>query len=84
MFGALSFLYQSNMARGFIKDELMVRVGTDSYDEAAGKPAARMMDFTGRSMAGWILVAQDGITSRAALKEWVARGPGFAVSLPAK
>ena len=72
------------MACGVIKDELMVRVGPDSHDEAAGKPAARGMDFTGRPMEGWILVAQDGITSRAALKEWVERGTSFAASLPAK
>jgi hypothetical protein len=62
----------------------MVRVGPDSHDEAVNEPAARIMDFTGRPMEGWILVAQAGITSRAALEEWVQRGTNFAASLPAK
>ena len=75
---------QGNTACGVIKDELMVRVGPDSHDKSAGKPAARMMGFTGRPMQGSILVAQGGITSRAALKGWVERGNSFAASLPAK
>ena len=84
MFDGLSFLSQGNMACGAIKDELMVRVGPDSHDKSAGKPAARMMGFTGRPMQGSILVVQSGITSRAALKERGERGNSFAASLPAK
>jgi hypothetical protein len=84
MFGGLSFIYQGNMACGVIKDELMVRVGPDSHEDAVSKPAARIMDFTGRSTEGWILVAPDGIALGAALEEWVRRGTSFAASLPAK
>jgi hypothetical protein len=33
---------------------------------------------------GWILVGADGITSERGLAAWVARGIGFARSLPPK
>ena len=84
IFDGLSFLSPGNMACSVIKDELMVRIGPDSHDASAGKPAARMMGFTGRPMQGSILVAHGDITSRAALEERVERGNSFAASLPAK
>ena len=61
MFGGLSFLLHSSMACGIVKDELMVRVGPDGYDEALAQPHARLMDFTGRPMKGMVYVARDGL-----------------------
>ena len=47
-------------------------------------PHARPMDFTGRPMRGFVIVASEGIESEEGLDEWVARGVNFAISLPPK
>ena len=83
-FGGLSFLLNGNMCCGVLKDELVVRVGHDAYDDAIERPHARPMDFTGRPMKGWIYVAPDGFGEDADLDGWVALGVEFASSLPAK
>ena len=84
MFGGLSFMFQGNLCCGVIKDELMVRVGPDGHDNAIAQPAARIMDFTGRPMEGWIVVGRKGFSSAETLRDWVRRGTGFAASLPPK
>lgn len=55
-----------------------------AYDEALRRPHAREMDFTGRPMRGFVVVAAAGLKSDAVLKEWVGRGRAFAAILPAK
>ena len=52
MFGGLSFMLRGNMCCGVDKTNLMVRVGSEAYDEALAQPGARLMDFTGRPMKG--------------------------------
>lgn len=84
MFGGISFMLQGNMCCGVVKDDLVVRVGPEQHDEALAKPHARVMDFTGRPMEGWIYVGPQGLASDEDLKEWVQRGTHFALSLPAK
>jgi TfoX/Sxy family transcriptional regulator of competence genes len=84
MFGGLCFLVQGNMSCGVIGDDLVVRVGKDSHAAALERPHTRVMDFTGKPMAGWIYVAAEGLESEQALVEWVERGIEFAKSLPAK
>lgn len=84
MFGGLCFMQGGNMACGIVKDELMVRVGPDRYDEALALPHARPMDFTKRPMRGMVYVGTPGILADADLKAWVERGLKHARSLPAK
>lgn len=84
MFGGLSFMVQGNMACGVIKEDLVVRVGPESDEAALALPHARPFDFTGKPMAGWIMVAPEGYESDDDLKDWVQRGVDFARSLPPK
>jgi TfoX/Sxy family transcriptional regulator of competence genes len=84
MFGGLAFLMRGHMTVGIVKDELMVRVGPQSYAHALSEPHARAMDFTGRPMKGLVFVSPEGIESDADLERWVERGFGYAASLPAK
>lgn len=84
MFGGLCFMLNGNMACGIIKDELMVRLPPDGYDEALSQPYARPMDFTGRPSKGMVYVARAGINEDSALAEWVERAAGFAAALPPK
>jgi hypothetical protein len=84
MFGGLAFLIDGNMAVGIVGDELMVRVGADDWAEALTLPHAREMDFTGKSMRGFVYVGAEGFEDDADLSGWVGRGTGFAGSLPPK
>jgi TfoX/Sxy family transcriptional regulator of competence genes len=84
MFGGLCFLVDGNMACGIVKDEVMVRVGPEAYEQALSLPHARPMDFTGRPMRGMVYVGRAGLRTNAGIKAWAERGARFARSLPAK
>lgn len=84
MFGGLCFLLHGNMACGVLKDELLVRVGKDGYEQALAQPHVRPMDFTGRVSKGMVYVAAAGLRDAPALRRWVRVGAGFATSLPPK
>lgn len=84
MFGGLAFLIGGNMAVGVNGADLMVRVGKDDHEEAIARPGARTMDFTGRPMEGWVVVAPEGTSNDAALEAWIEQGIAFAAGLPPK
>ena len=84
MFGGLCFMAHGNMLGGVMGDEIIVRVGAERYEDALQLPHAREMDFTGRPMRGFVVVASEGIASDERLNEWVRRGVQFATSLPPK
>ncbi len=84
MFGGVSWLLGGNLAVGVIGDELCVRVGPDAFDEAVALPGARVFDFAGRPMNGWVMVDAAGVGDDLSLSDWVGRGLDFAGSLPPK
>ena len=84
MFGGLAFMLAGNMCVGVAQDQLMVRLGRDLYEEALTRPYAAPMDFTGRPMKGFVYVTPGGISTPAALGEWVDLGVQFCRTLPAK
>jgi TfoX/Sxy family transcriptional regulator of competence genes len=84
MFGGLSFLLNGNLCCGVIGDDLIVRVGPEASPAAIQQPHARLFDFTGKPMKGWVVVAPQGIESDEELQRWVEMGLGFAGSLPPK
>lgn len=84
MFGGLCFMVHGNMLGGVMGDEIIVRVGAERYEDALKQPHAREMDFTGRPMRGFVVVASEGIASDERLNEWVELGAQFATSLPPK
>jgi len=84
MFGGLAFMLRGNMSVGITKDGLMVRVGKENHDEMLAHPHTRPMDFTGKSMTGFIYVAPEGLETDNDLRVWVGRGVAYAGTLPAK
>lgn len=84
MFGGLSFMLQGNFACGLTKDDLVVRVGPEQYEEALAHPHAREMDFTGRPMKGWVYINPEGYEADEDLTNWVQQGIDLALSLPPK
>ena len=83
MFGGIAFMLNGNMCCGVTNDDLMVRVGADGLEDALDQPHARLMDFTGRPMKGFVFVDAGAVGDRV-LRQWVQRGVTFAESLPAK
>jgi TfoX/Sxy family transcriptional regulator of competence genes len=61
MMGGLGFMIQGHMALGIVGEELMVRVGPDGYQRALGRVHSREMDFTGRSIKGFVFVESAGL-----------------------
>jgi TfoX/Sxy family transcriptional regulator of competence genes len=84
MFGGVGFMVRGNMACGVHGEDLIVRVGPDSYQAALGRPNTRPFDITGRPMSGWVMVAPKGCEAASDLRNWVRQGVEFALSLPAK
>ncbi len=84
MFGGISYLLGGKMCCGVIKDDLVVRVGPERYEEALAEPHARPMDFSGRSTRGFVYVDPDGYRTNEALAEWVKQAADFVASLSKK
>jgi len=84
MMGGLCFMIGGHMALGIVGTELMTRVGPDGYERALARMHAREMDFTGRSMRGFVFVGPAGIRTKRSLASWVAPAAAFAKSLPTK
>ena len=84
MFGGLAVLLDGNMAVGVSGEELMVRVGTEGFDEAVARDGVRPFEMSGKRMNGWVLVGGDVIAEDDGLARWVDVGMSYAGTLPAK
>ena len=84
MFGGLCFMVSEHMCCGIVNDFLMARVGTDNYEACLNMKSSREMDFTGRSMQGFIYVSPEGIESDDDLEKWITLCLEYILSLPPK
>lgn len=84
MFGGIAFMVHGNMTVGIVGRDLMVRVGPDRWEPALRRAHAREMDFTGRSMKGFVYVGEQGARRADALRRWIRMGLDHAESLPRK
>ena len=84
MFGGVGYMVSGNMAVGVHKDNLIVRVGNEGFEEKMGLPHTVPFDITGRAMKGWLMVVPEGVESEDDLKYWIKQGVHFAKSLPPK
>jgi TfoX N-terminal domain len=85
MFGGLAFLINGNMsvsASG--QGGLLLRVDPEQTDALLDEPHAQSFVMRGRAMDGWLRVDPAGLRSDDDLGRWVARGVGYARSLPPK
>ena len=71
MMGGLAFMVENKMCVGVVKEDLMVRIDPDIYDMALGRKGSKPMDFTGKSMKGFILVEPEGIDLDEELDYWI-------------
>ena len=85
MFGGLAFLIDGNMSVSASRQGgLLLRVDPDETDALLRKPHAEPFAMRGREMQGWLRVTPEGVKTKRQLATWVARGVGYARTLPAK
>jgi len=85
MFGGVGFILHGNMACGVQGSELIVRVGLENNEMALSRPFVRaFMGVPGKPMAGWVLVAPQGIATAEEMHYWVELGYEYASTLPDK
>jgi len=84
MFGGMCFSVNGYMACGVQNNDLVVRVGPDNHQDALNRKHTRPMDFTGRSMTGYVYVSEDGHKRKSDLERWVHQGVEFVQTLPPK
>lgn len=84
MVGGRSFIVGGHLCCGVIGSDLMVRVGSAAHESTLNAPHVRPMQFAGRHLIGYVLVAPAGYESGAKLAAWVNRGIDYISTLPAK
>jgi TfoX/Sxy family transcriptional regulator of competence genes len=85
MFGGVAFMAHGNMMIVPLKDgTLLVRVGKDGMEDALAQSGASIMEMSGRSMGGAVVVSGDAIEDDEALSAWIERSWRFVKTLPAK
>lgn len=77
MMGGVAYMVDDKMCVGIMKNELMVRIDPDVQDEALEKKGSRIMDFTGKSMKGFLLVSPEGIDMEEDLRYWIGLALAF-------
>jgi len=84
MFGGLCFLIHGNMCCGVLKNDLVLRLDLARAQELLTRPHIRPMDFTGRTMKGFVFIEAGGLGTDRQLRDWVSMALAVAQGLPRK
>jgi len=71
MMGGLCFMVDDKMCIGIVKNEMMARIGPDAYPDALKTEGVKEMNFTGRSMNGYVFIEPDAVDMEDELAYWV-------------
>ena len=71
MMGGVTFMVDEKMCVGIVKENLMVRIDPDIYEDLLGKKGCREMDFTKRPMKGFVFVDPEGYDMDTDLEYWI-------------
>lgn len=77
MMNGLTFMVNGKMCVGILKDDLMVRLNPEIYENALQKKGCREMDFTGRPMKGFVFVSPKGTGNKKDLSYWIGLALDF-------
>lgn len=84
MFGGLCWTVNTHMALGVIRDDLMVHVGKDAYDDALAHGARPATMGQRRTMHGVVLVDAASLPDDDALDAWTGPAVDRALARPPK
>jgi len=71
MFGGVAFMVDGKMCVGIIKESLMVRIDPELHEASLKKKGCHTMEFTGRTMKGFVIVDPIGIDNNKDLHYWI-------------
>jgi hypothetical protein len=71
MMGGLCYMVDDKMCLGILQNNLMARIDPQGYSEALSRQGCKAMDFTGRSMKGFVFVEPDGTDLDTDLEYWI-------------
>jgi TfoX/Sxy family transcriptional regulator of competence genes len=71
MFGGLCFMVDEKMCTGIVKEDLMLRLNPDTTETVLEMDGCRSMDFTGKSMKGFVYVSGDVVVRNDRLEFWI-------------
>jgi len=77
MFGGLCFMVNGKMCVCTREGRIMVRVDTDEFEKLLEKDGCEPMNFTGRTMSGFVYVNERVLRSKKQLDYWVQLGLVF-------
>ena len=84
MFGGLTFMIEGNMLCCVSAKGLMVRVGAAAESDVLARPFVARCFGAGRPMAGFLMVAAEGVASDADLRVWLDLAFAYVGGLPPK
>jgi hypothetical protein len=84
MFGGTCFMLNGNMVLSASPRGLLVRVGKEGMDAALKRAGARPMIMGGRTLVGYVFVAEEAMKTAAALKKWIDVALTHVATLPPK
>lgn len=78
MFGGNTFMINDKMCIGIVKSELMLRVLEVNYETLLERNHVRPMNFTGKTMKGFLYIEEEGFKKETDLVQWINYGLDFA------
>lgn len=71
MMGGLCFMVNDKMAVGVMKNQLMARIDPDVREKALQMTGVHPMEFTGKTLQGFVLVDSSALDMDADLAYWI-------------
>ena len=71
MMGGICYLVDDKMCAGIIKNKLMARIDPEQTEVALKRKGCTLMDFTGKTMKGFLFIEPEGIDMDKDLESWI-------------
>ena len=71
MMGGLCYMVDDKMCFGIVGDQMMARVNPDIWEDCLQKDGCSEMNFTGRSLKGFVYVDAYAIDKEDDLEKWI-------------
>jgi TfoX/Sxy family transcriptional regulator of competence genes len=71
MFGGICYMVDEKMCVGIFRNQVMVRIDPENQEAALAREGTRLMDDTGQSMKGFIMVDPEYVDLDEDLESWI-------------
>ena len=71
MMGGLCYMVDDKMCFGIVGDQMMARINPDIYQDCLKEDGCSEMNFTGRSLKGFVYVDAHAIDKEDDLEKWI-------------